>query len=369
MGSTKIRYGVVGLGDIAQGAMLPGVKHTDNSEVTALVTSDPEKAEKVARTYGVKTTCDYDGFGSLIRSGKIDAIYLATPNWRHAEFAIPALEAGIHVLAEKPLEVSSEKCRAILDAQKRSSAKLMVAYRLHFEPATMSLVRRIRRGELGEVHMMTAVFAQMVDPKNHRAKNGELAGPLFDMGPYPVNASRYVFRAEPTAVISAFGTRHPKSGFDQDFADTVAATLEFPQGRIAQFTISYYGNSIGTYSVVGTKGTVKVDPGFTYGSSIEQDVAFGDSSHHEKFKATDQFGGELKYFSNCLLNGLEIEPDGEEGLADVRVLEGILEAMKTGARVELPPFERTRRIDPDEQEERLGLTRKPEKVNAESPTR
>ena len=105
----KVRYAVVGLGDISQGAFLPGVHHTGNSEVTALVTSDPEKARKVGERYSVAATYDYDQFDSLLKSGTIDAIYLATPNWRHAEFAVPALRAGIHVLAEKPLEISVAK--------------------------------------------------------------------------------------------------------------------------------------------------------------------------------------------------------------------------------------------------------------------
>ena len=209
----KVRYGVVGLGDIAQEAMLPGVSHTGNSEITAIVTSDPEKARVLGKKYGVTDTYDYSQFDTLLKSGKIDAIYLATPNWRHAEFAIPALKAGIHVLCEKPLEVSVAKCREILEAQKTSTAKLMVAYRLHFEPATLDLIEKIRSGTLGKVLLFSSVFGQMVDPANHRAKNGDEAGPVFDMGPYPINATRYVFEDEPTEVVSAVGTRHPEAAW------------------------------------------------------------------------------------------------------------------------------------------------------------
>src|SRR3978361_2009172 len=132
----KVRYAVVALGDIAQEAMLPGVEHTGNSVVTAFVTGDPEKARALGRQYGVEHSYGYEQFEEMLHSGNVDAIYLATPNWRHAEFAVPALKAGIHVLVEKPLEVSVAKAREILDAQKGSTAKLMVAYRLHFEPAT-----------------------------------------------------------------------------------------------------------------------------------------------------------------------------------------------------------------------------------------
>lgn len=142
----KIRYAIVGLGDIAQEDMMPGVDHTGNSEITALVTSDPVKADELGKKYGVEAVSGYEQFQESLASGTFDAIYLATPNWRHSEFIVPALKAGIHVLTEKPLEISTAKCREILDAEAASSAKLMVAYRLHFEPATLDTIDKIRSG-------------------------------------------------------------------------------------------------------------------------------------------------------------------------------------------------------------------------------
>jgi predicted dehydrogenase len=364
----KVRYAVVGLGDIAQEAMLPGISHTENSELVALVTSDPEKAEKVGAQYGIEATYSYEQFPELLRSGTIDAIYLATPNWRHAEFVIPALQAGIHVLVEKPLEISSNKCREIIEAQKQSTAKLMVAYRLHFEPATLSLLSTIRSGELGDVHVFSSTFAQMVAPENHRASSGELAGPVLDMGPYPVNAARYVFSDEPTDVISAIGTRHPESGLG-DFDHTVAVVLMFPGGKLAQFVVSYYANAINSFHVMGTKGSVFMNPSFTYGKPLAQTITIGEDTRSESFKNTDHFGGEMKYFSDCILTDKEPEPDAEEGFADVRVLEGILQALKSGVSVKLPPFTRRRRIDPDSQAETLRAKSPPDLVNASNPAR
>ena len=146
----KVRYGVVGLGWISQAAFMPGVAHTGNSEMTALVTGDEKKAQALGKHYGITHTYHYDAYRSLLASGEVDAIYLALPNFQHREFAVPALEAGIHVLLEKPMAVSEEECRAIEAAAARSGAKLMVAYRLHFEPATLEALRLIRAGALGE---------------------------------------------------------------------------------------------------------------------------------------------------------------------------------------------------------------------------
>jgi predicted dehydrogenase len=361
----KIRYGIVALGDIAQEAMLPGVEHTGNSTIEALVSGDPVKAGRLAERYGVAHTYSYEQFPELLASGHIDAVYVATPNWRHAEFVLPALAAGVHVLVEKPLEIDTARCQKILDAQRSSKAKLMVAYRLHFEPATVAAIERMRNGELGEVHLFTSTFAQMIDPANHRAKT-EAAGPLLDMGPYPVNAVRNLFGSEPTKV-SAFGSRHANSGVG-DFDDTVTVMLRFPEGKLAHFVVSYFGNAIDSYTVLGTKGSLHVQPAYTYGKSLEHFLTIGEKKDNISYKNTDQFGGEMKYFSDCILHDIEPEPDAEEGFADVRVLEAIQRSIETGQVQTLTPFARSKRIDPD-QVVRLGALKSPEPVRASSPDR
>src|SRR6201994_2689366 len=359
----KIRYGFVALGDIAQEAMLPGVEHTGNSSIGALITGDPVKAGRLAERYGVAHTYSYEQFPEMLASGHVDAVYITTPNWRHAEFVLPALAAGVHVLVEKPLEIDTARCQQILDAQKSSKAKMMMAYRLHFEPATLGDNERVPNGELGDVHLFTSIFAQMIDPANHRAKN-DAAGPVLDMGPYPVNAVRNLFGAEPTEV-SAFGSRHTNSGL-ADFDDTVTVMLRFPEGQLAHFVVTYYGNAIDTYTVLGTKGSLRVQPAYTYGKSLEHFLTIGEKKDNVSYKATDQFGGEMKYFSDCILHDIDPEPDAEEGLADVRVLEAIQRSLETGEVQKLASFARSRHIDPD-QVVRLGTLKAPEPVRASSP--
>ncbi len=361
----KVRYAIVGLGDISQEAMMPGVDHTDNSKITALVTSDAEKASALAEKYKVASTYTYEQFPQMLGSGEVDAIYLALPNWRHAEFAGPALEAGIHVLLEKPMEVTSEACLKILEAQKIKGAKLMIAYRLHFEPATIAAIEKVRAGELGKVHLYTSTFGQMMDPMLHRAQSGWDAGPVLDMGPYPINSVRNLFEAEPTEAF-AVGTRHPESGFDQSFDDTVSVTLRFADNRLAQFTMSYYINMIQKYTVVGTEGSIEVNPGFNYGKPMEHFIMQGQKESHESFKNTDHFGGELKYFSQCILDGQDPEPDGYEGLADVRVIEAIHRSLESGQWEKVEPTEIRRRISPEQVQE-LRAQSSPELVSTKSP--
>jgi len=362
----KVKYAIVGLGDISQRVFMPAVKHTGNSEMVALVTGDPKKAEDLCKEYGIKDSYSYEEFDKMVQSKTVEAIYLATPNWRHAEFAVPALRAGIHVLLEKPMEISEEKCQEILEAQKSTGAKLLIAYRLHFEPATIAAIEKVRSGDLGQVHMFTCMFAQNCKPENHRTQNGVKAGPIFDIGTYPLNAVRNLFGAEPIEV-SAVGIRHPETGFQSEFDDTVAVTLLFSENRVAQFTVSYFGNPIDEYTVVGTKGSIRVSPGFMYNTALEfSPIIIGEKTKNESFKHTDQFGGELKYFSECILKNTDPEADGEEGLLDIRVLEAIVRAVESKTPQKLAPISRSKRITPD-QEQKLNPIKEPKETNAAPP--
>ncbi len=362
----KIRYAIVGLGSISQEAMMPGVEHTGNSKITALVTSDPVKAKELAEKYKVERTYNYDQFNQMLQSGDVDAIYLGTPNWRHAEFAVPALLSGIHVLLEKPIEVSSAQAEKILAASRESGAKLMVAYRLHFEPATVAAVERVRSGDLGEVHLFTSTFTQMLDPENHRAQSGWEAGPILDMGPYPINAVRNLFEDEPTEAF-ATGARHPEAGFG-DFDDTVSVILRFPGNRLANFTVSYYGNKLDTYVVAGTEGSLELNPAYMYSKPLEHFEVTGQDEDHRSYKNTDHFGGEMKYFSDCILEGREPEPGGMEGLADLRVIEAIHRSLKSRAWEKVERVTGLTRIRAGQVQE-LRAQSTPEMVNTSSPAR
>ncbi len=360
----KVRYGVVAGGWISQGAFMPGVHHTGNSVMTALVTGDPVKADRLARHYDIEHTYTYEQFGQLLTDDVVDALYIATPNWRHAEFAVPALKAGIHVLLEKPIEIGEEASQKIIDAQKESGAKLMVAYRLHFEPATLAAIGMARDGTLGDIQYFGSTFAQQVSPDNHRAKNGFEAGPVYDMGPYPINAVRNLFGDEPVEV-RATGLRHGLGDFD----DTVHVMLKFPGDRIADFIVSYSLPAIDEFRIAGSEGIIQSNPAYMFGDgkALAHEITIGEEKKKREYKATDHFGGETKYFSDCILNDVDPEPDGEEGLCDVRVIEAIRRALATGEPQTLAPYHRKRRISLD-QEQTLHPVKPPKYIDASKPT-
>ena len=364
----RVRYGVVGAGWISQAAFMPGVaqnlEKSGNSVMTAIVTGDQKKAEALGRRYGIERTYHYDAYRAALDSKGFDAVYLATPNFRHREFAVPALEAGIHVLLEKPMECTEEDCRAIEAAARASGAKLMIAYRLHFDPATLEAIRIEQSGVLGRVWLFSSTFTQPIASANHRASSGFWAGPVADMGPYPINAVRNLFRSEPVQVM-AVGTRQKHLGFD--FDDTVSVTLKFPGERIAQFTVGYALDTVNEYRVCGDKGTLRLDKGYAFPGPITHELTLnGDDTRTRAFGPSDQFGAETRYFSDCILQVRDPEPDGEEGRLDVRVIAAIERALTTGRPQELAPYHRTKHPVPEQGIE-LPVIKVPSLVNATPP--
>ncbi|WP_165246303.1 Gfo/Idh/MocA family protein [Paludisphaera soli] len=361
----KVRYGVVAGGMISQAHFMPGVRNTKNSELTVLVTGDPEKAEALKQEFGLRKTYHYDDFDELLAADEVDALYIATPNHLHTKFVVPALKAGIHVLLEKPMAVNEEDCKAMIAAAEEGGAKLMLAYRLHFEPATVAAIEHVRAGDIGEARLFTATFTQAIKTDNHRAKHGFDAGPVYDIGVYPINAARQLFGSEPIEV-HAVGARNPEWGLE-DMDDTVSVTLRFPGDRIASFVVSYTLNSFEHYAILGTKGNLSFQPAFSYGHGLEYDATIGDETEHQTFPEVDQFGSQAEYFSDCILDDLDPEPDGEEGWCDVRIVEAIRRALITGRPQALEPYTRKRRVEPT-QVRGLAPPEPVEMVNAEDPS-
>ncbi len=149
--------------------------------------------------------------------------------------------------------------------------------------------------------------------------------------------------------------------------DTVTVTLKFEKNRIASFTLSYNGGDVDDYRVVGEKGDLYSNPAYQVASSMEHELTVGKKKSSESFKTTDHFGGELKYFSDCILQDRRPEADGEEGMLDVRVLVAIEKALETNQPQKLAPYYRKRRPEPDQVEE-LGKVKEPELVGAHKPS-
>jgi len=330
----KLRYAVVGLGHIAQIAVLPAFDHAkENSELTALISDDPEKLKEISKHYGVENCYSYDQYGEALKSGTFDAVYIALPNDMHKDYTVGAAKAGIHVLCEKPMATSEEDCQQMIVAAEKNNIKLMIAYRLHFERTNMKTVESLDLGKIGVPKLFNSSFTLQVRDGNIRTQKNHGGGPLFDIGVYCINAARYIFKEEPIA-ITALACSGVDARFDE-IEESVAVAMKFPGNRLASFVCSFGCHAVSRYEVVGTTGSICVDPAYEYADETAFEIK--GEKHNEKLKTgkRDQFAPELIHFSNCVLNGEQPRPSGYEGLADLRIIEAIKESIATGETVKL----------------------------------
>jgi predicted dehydrogenase len=325
----KIRYAVVGSGWISQIAFMPSIAQTRNSEMTAIVSGNPANAKKLAAFYEIEHIYAYEQYDEMLKSGLVDAVYIALPNSLHADYAIRAARAGIHALVEKPLAVTVAECEAMIAAADKAGVQLMTAYRLHTEPGTIEAIDMIRRGEIGEPRLFSSVFSFPMAAGNHRLKAEHWGGPLQDLGVYCVNAMRHLFQSEPTEVIAATAARAGDGRFSE-VEEMISATLRFPGDRLAHFIASFGGDDIDQYRVVGTSGQIEVSSGYRFDRPITVRLTKGGKTVEKAFPQYDHFSGQAHYFSDCILKGVRPEPDGGDGLADVAIMRAIEESAKTG---------------------------------------
>lgn len=363
----RIRYAVVGLGHIAQNAILPAFRHAaSNSELAALVSDDPGKLRAMSREYNVRNCFSYDEFELCVHSGEIDAVYIALPNNLHMDYCIRAAQAGVHVLCEKPLAVTEDDCQSIIQACTENDVKLMTAYRLHFERGNLEAMEIIRSGKIGEPRIFNSVFTMQVQPGNVRTRREYAGSTLYDIGIYCINAARYVFRDEPVE-----GFCFAATGDSPRFRKTeemTAAILRFPNERLAGFTASFGAEETADFEVVGTRGKLRAIQAYDYALPVTLELTVEGHTYRKFYHLRDQFAPELIYFSNCILHDREPEPSGVEGLRDVSIIRSLYESVRKGEPVEFKTVKRRRYPDLRQVIDRPPVA-KPRLVHVKAPTR
>jgi glucose-fructose oxidoreductase len=366
-----VRYAVVGQGYFAQVAVLPAFKNprvARVAELAALVSDDPTKLEKLGEEYGVpvERRAGYDDYDRLLASGEVDAVYIALPNSMHRDFTERAARAGRHVLCEKPLAVTPGDAEAMIAACRDAGVRLMTAYRLHFEEANLRAAEIVRSGEIGTPRYFSSIFSMQVKEGNIRLSRELGGGPLWDIGIYCINAARALFREEPRAAF-AFGGRPAGDPRFDEVHEQVSCVLRFSEDRLAQFTVSFGALDLSAYDIVGDRGHLHVEPAYEFAADLKHVLTVEGKQRRKTFKRRDQVGPELIYFARCIREDREPEPSGLEGWCDLRVIDALYRSMKTGAPVELPPFEKPERPT-IEQEIHVSPHGEPDLVNAEQPS-
>lgn len=359
-----VRYAVVGLGYIAQVAVLPAFAHArQNSRLKAIISGDPVKLKRLGALYGVEVRGDYAQFESCLTD--VDAVYICTPNSKHEEFAVRAAALGKHVLCEKPLAITDAECGRMIDACANAGVQLMTAYRLHFEPISLEVLDRVRRGEIGALRYFSSSFSMQAKPGGIRTKHATGGGTLYDIGIYCINAARVLFGGEPEQVF-AYSISGARSGMPE-VDDTTSVIMRFSEDRLATFTTSFDAGDVSSYRIVGTKGAIRVEPAYEYAEPLAYSLTVGSRTQEKKGKKVDQFAAELLYFSDCIRDGKKPEPSGEEGAWDVRIIDALYESARRGVPISLREFHGDPGPAPKQRYAQPPVAKPPSLVHAKAP--
>jgi predicted dehydrogenase len=329
----KAGWAVVGLGQLALEEVMPAFRECQLSRPVALVSGHPEKARKVADAYGLEpqNIYGYDNFDRLADNPAVDVVYIILPNSMHADYTTRALKAGKHVLCEKPMAVTVSECEQMIAAAQQANRKLMIAYRLHYEPFNRKVMELCTEKALGSVKIFSSSNCQNVTAPNIRLSATLGGGPVGDIGIYSINAARYCTGEEPVEVTAVAHQPKDDPRF-REVPESVAFTLRFPSGVLAQCDCSFGTAPSRRYSVHCDEGFIDMDPAFDY-RGLRLSVTQGEERAELLIGQVNHFAAEMDHFSDCVLNGKDPRTPGEEGLADMRVIAAIEEAARTGRAV------------------------------------
>ncbi len=364
---TKIRYAVVGLGYIAQKAVLPAFKNArKNSKLEVLVSGDKEKLKILGDKYRVEKRYLYSEFEGCLERGEIDAIYVTTPNFHHRNIVELAAKYGVHILCEKPMAVRTEDCISMQREAQRRNVQLMVAYRLHFEAANLAAIEKAHSKKIGDLKIFNSIFTmQIKDKDNIRLNESDKGGgPLYDIGIYCINAARYLFKAEPTEVYAS--SVSSKDSRFKKIDETISCTMKFPDARIASFTVSFGSFKSADFDLIGTKGRIRLENAYEYAGSMKLKTYEEKKVTIKRYPKRDQFSPELIYFSDCIQRRKTPEPSAEEGITDVKIIEALLLSLDLGSPITLDEI--NRKVRPGEHQKITRPTFIPPKmINAIGP--
>jgi predicted dehydrogenase len=329
----KLGFAICGLGNLSEHQIAPALQKTEHCRLSGLITDSPDKARQWQAKYGIPAAnvFSYDTMERLAHNKDIDVIYIVTPNAQHADQTLKAAKAGKHVICEKPMEVSVEKCQQMIDACKAAKVKLAVAYRCRFEPNNLECARIVRERELGKLRFLDAAFGINIgDPGQWRLKHAlSGGGALVDVGIYALQATRYLTGEEPV-LVSAIETKTDPVKF-AEVDETVTWQARFPSGVLATCMASYNLPTVTRFHGITERGWFELDPAFLY------DGNHGRRSDGKEiaFPSGDQFAAEMDDFARCILEDRPSIISGEEGMRDVRIMAAIYESARTGRAVTL----------------------------------
>jgi predicted dehydrogenase len=338
----RIGFAILGLGRLATEEIMPAFGRVKHAKLVAFISGSPEKARVLAAQYGLPDSkiYGYDEFDRIRDDQSIQAIYVVTPNALHHEHVLKAAAAGKHVLCEKPMSVTSAEADDMVRACAQANRKLMIAYRMQYEPHAHEIVRMVRSGEVGNIKAITAFNGQnMGDPAQWRLRKVLAGGgAMYDIGIYCLNAARFTLGEEPIELNARIYTTPGDPRF-KEVEESVYWTMLFPSGVMATCSTSYAMHNTKIFSVQSDIALLNLEQAYSYGGlRLYEDRSISGKGVLAELRIgdTDHFAAELDHLALCIRNDVKPRTPGEEGLQDMKLIEAIYQSAATGQTVKLP---------------------------------
>lgn len=325
----KLGVALVGLGYYSTDLLAPALQLTQHCELRGIVTGSPEKVPRWQQRYNIsdKNIYNYDTMDEISDNDDIDVIYIVLPTGMHSEYAIKAANTGKHVWCEKPMARTVGECQAIIDACNKNGVKLSIGYRMQHEPNTQTIMSYAKALPYGDIQTVKAEAGYYDGRSNHWKQQKSMGGgATYDMGVYCINAARYATGMEPIAVTASASTTRPEIYTEVD--ETMDFILEFDSGAIANCRTSF-GMGLNELRVECVKGWYELRPFQAY-VGIRGGTSDGTllNAHIPNQQAKQMDDDAL-----AIINNEPVLIPGEEGLADIRIVEAIYKSAQTNSRV------------------------------------
>lgn len=323
-----IRWGVLSTAKIGREKVIPGIQKASNCSVVAIASRNIEQAEITAKLLNIGKA--YGSYEELLNDQEIDAIYIPLPNNLHVEWAIKAMQAGKHVLCEKPIGVSAaEALKLQQEAQKYPHLKVMEAFMYRFHPQWLAVKSKIEEGVIGEIKAVQSFFSYFnIDPKNIRNNVDVAGGALMDIGCYCVSFPRFLFDAEPTRVVSCID-RDPVMKTDR----LTSALLDFGNGKISTFTCSTQLMPYQRVNILGTNGHIEIEIPVNAPKDAACHVWVRTKTGSEEIviEAVDQYTIQGELFAQAILGDGPVPTDLSDAVNNMKVIEAIFESAEANS--------------------------------------
>lgn len=340
----RIGLAVVGLGRLAIETILPAIAQTKLCRLAAVMSGERDKGVRVGAAFGVPASSvyGYDDWDRLANDPGVQAVYIVTPNGLHHDQVLQAARIKRHVLCEKPMADSSRKAQEMIAACADAGVKLMIAYRLQYEPNHLEIRRMVRSKAFGELKIIEAHNGQIQDGAGQWRHEGGLAGggALPDIGIYCLNFARFVTGEEPVEV-SAWVWSSDDPRF-KEIEENVSWQMRFPSGVVVKASAAYDAHESRRAALYFQKAAVVLDPAFAYHglrltvSRRAPDREDAEVVEERVLPEQNQFAAEMDAFARSILLDEPPPTPGEEGLQDHRLMEAIYRSAREGRSVELP---------------------------------